>query len=688
MKVAFWLGAHLAYAGTASPVTFGGVVSEVDGRGGGYLRLGVWNGHSVVRTVRVDHGLCGQPGSWIYGTGVPRGPRARGSLGAWDEADRWRLRGIDGGLNILRCRSRGPTSWRQGVVAFIHRGRAGLTRAIRRRDLGQPGEVLVSLSTGDRSGLAPQTRQDLARSGLAHLLAISGLHVGLWGALVFGVGWWVLRFWPAVVIRWGAVPAAALFSMPPVGLYIVWMGGSASAVRAGAMVSLVLLSRVLRRRPEPWRIFFLAMAGILLMHPSWIQSPSLQLSAAAVAAILAARQRSRGPWWARSLRAGWAATLGTAPVTLAWFGTVNVTGGCATLVAGPLVSWVLVPGAAAAAVVEAVGPLAWADTIWLALAKVAQLLLVMAESWAGLPFSTLRATPGRWPGLVPSVLVLLLRPTLPWSLNLAGKARNTAGRRMGRGLRAGLAYLAMAGVLFWPGPSVRPPRVTFLPVGHGDAAVVEVERRVVVVDSGTLGATRSIVEPYLAERGHRRIDLLVLSHRDADHDGGAEWLRRAFDVVEVWSVSEPPSSGESRRFGPLRIENVGPTVGEGSDNDRSLVVMVGGPECRILFTGDISAEREAAIAPFIRSVDVVKVPHHGSRTSSSLELLRRARPRVAVISTDGHRYGLPSPEVERRYRESGAKVLRTDQEGSVSVLCDPTGLRVSTFRRGSVFHEG
>jgi competence protein ComEC len=256
-----------------------------------------------------------------------------------------------------------------------------------------------------------------------------------------------------------------------------------------------------------------------------------------------------------------------------------------------------------------------------------------------------------------------------------------------------LALLGAERLWAWARPAVE---VVFLDVGQGDAGVAFLPGGEVIVIDGGPDPRAQVLVPFLRRRGVRRVDLVVLSHQHPDHAGGLAELLRQFPIGELWTngrESEDPAvrallaeaaarhvplgAPGSRRWGEVTLDVLAPRDAAGAvvadpldaENDASLVLRLRYGGRAVLFAGDIEAAAEAAlVARAPGAVDVLKVPHHGSRTSSSEELLEALRPRWAVASlADGNRYRFPHPDVVARYREHGVSLLRTDRDGAVSV---------------------
>jgi len=273
-----------------------------------------------------------------------------------------------------------------------------------------------------------------------------------------------------------------------------------------------------------------------------------------------------------------------------------------------------------------------------------------------------------------------------------------------------LILVASAGWRLFARATSHTVTATFLDVGQGDACVVELPHgRVMVVDGGGsfdpgFDPGRRIIAPWLWRQGIRRIDLIVLSHPHPDHANGLATLVEQFPVGEVWTNGEETTQpgtvallaaarrrgvalGTPRRLelGGAEIEPLAPFDESGqlasdparTENDNSLVIGVRWRERQLLFAGDLEADGEAALlerAGGRLAADVVKVPHHGSRTSSTEPFVRATHPTVAVMSVgERNRWGFPHPAVVERWRSAGARVMRTDRDGGVTVSVDGRG---------------
>lgn len=587
--------------------------------------------------------------------------------------------------------------------------RDAIHRSISRAVPGPSGSVIRAFATGDTSGIDFATQEDFRRSGLSHLLAVSGLNLAIIsGLFVVGVGA-VLRRWSWVVEGPGVERVVAAAALPFVVAYTLLVGASPSAVRAAWMVGWVLVARAFRRRTDIATTLGGASLGLLAVDPWSLDDPSTQLSFAAVAGLLwvypALEKRSPLPQ-TRGLKsavqvaiASLAATLATLPIVAAHFQRVSWVGVLVNVPAAPVSSFVLVPLALVGGLLGIVWPEGAAPILQIA-DWAAALLIAMAQGAAWVPGGATEVPRFGW------------WPTVGYYLCLAGAL---SGVRSARRWTIGAGILTV-GLLFQD--DVRRPfrddlTVTFLPVGQGDAAVIELPfGRTMVVDTGpNLGATSAVERvllPFLRERGLRRVDWLVLSHPHADHIADVAGLAEAVPIGEIWWSGDEREATDTlldpiRARSPVRVTarktlKVGSVTVEvlapdqawarySTVNDASVVLMLSHGDHRILLTGDAQAESEARMVQAwgegLRA-DVLKLGHHGSRTSTSEGFLRTVAPAHAIVSAGlDNRFGFPHREVTERLRRAGVRVWRTDLHGAVTVRSTGASLSVSSFRPSS-----
>ena len=610
--------------------------------------------------------------------------------------------------------------------------------------------ILRALIIGDKSRLDPELRDSFTRVGVAHVLAISGLQIGLVAMLAYWAWRWLLARSQYLLLMWSVPKLAALLTLPVVLLYAGLAGGSVSTVRAVIMVAVFLIARLLDREEAVFRSLALAALIVSLVWPGAVLDISFQLSFVAVLAIFLGLYRFRiwgdnrdkgregdpSQWRQQFLRrtglyglVTLSATVGTLPLVATHFHIVSLLGLLANLLAVHLlVSVPVVLGLTSAALTRLlVNPrFPFRAAFILGLASAALVFLYpraavwlvsgagaavslgvwMVEAIAALPFAAVHS-------VTFTLFEIILFYTLCVSVLFYSDIHPPP--RLRRVLFACLFGLVLCDGLYWVSQRYFQTdlRVSFLDVGQGDAAVVEFPgSHVMVIDAGgflsqTFDSGRAIVAPFLWQRKIGHVDTLVLSHPNLDHYGGLEFLAEHFGVTSFWFNGEDRS--DSRRFkrlmavvqehdiqthtlcrdtpdqeiGGVRIQILHPPCGQtGLDtNDASLVLRLSHGEVDFLFSGDVerAGERALLARPARLESEILKVPHHGSRSSSTRPFLQAVSPQVAIASL-GHnnRFRFPAPEVVERYERQGVELLRTDQVGTVTVRSDGKSYRVET----------
>ncbi|MDR7267890.1 competence protein ComEC [Pelomonas saccharophila] len=547
--------------------------------------------------------------------------------------------------------------------------RQRLRTAIRERvaDPGMAG-VLAALSLGDQNAIGHQDWHLFRDTGVAHLLSVSGSHVVLLGWLAATLvaplwrrsRWLCLRVPAPTAARWVGVAVACA--------YALFSGWGVPAQRTVVMLAVVAGLRSVGLR-WPWPLLLLAAAVIVTAVDPWaLMQAGFWLSFGAVGLLMAAGGERAEGWRAR-LKAAWRtqliATLGLAPLSLICFAQLSVVGLLANLVAIPLISFVITPLALAGGLFT---PL-WALAALLMQALMAWLKLLMAWPAAvwWLPAAPL------WLQALALVGAALIVLRLPWGLRAAG--------------------LLMMLPLLWPAVP-RPPAGEFEllapDVGQGNAVVVRTQGHVLVFDAGPTYAPGSdagerVLLPLLRSLGVRRLDQLMLSHRDGDHVGGAAVLMQALSVTELRSSLEPGhpllsagapaqrcEAGQAWTWDGVRFDVLHPTPahygGGFRPNDLSCVLRITAASGRrALLAGDLEAEQEKLLVKREADLhaDVLLVPHHGSKTSSSAELLAAVAPAVGVVQAGYRsRFGHPAPPVLARYQAAGIAIVASPSCGA------------------------
>ena len=638
---------------------------------------------------------------------APEGLRGRLRL-SWYEGDalpapgeRWRFEAkVQRPRGLLNTGSGSREAWllRQGVSAIGyasgaaagHRIDAGADRLLhwrgraaqRIRDtVADPvaAAVLTAITLGFRGGLDPAAREALAATGTGHLLAISGLHVGL----VAGAGGFAAGSLARRAAR-GRRPVrdwAALGALVAAGIYCVFAGMPVSAQRALVMTAVGLSALLCRRGGSVPAAFGLALVLVLLNDPLAVLDPGLWLSFGAVATIIAAvAARRASPGLVRgALRIQAALAVGMLVCTVAWFGRVSLVAPFANLLAVPWFSLFVVPPALAGVAVHSLVPPLGTAMLLFAAEATAQALAAIA--WvAAWPWAA--HTPAA-PGFV---ALLLAASGAAWCL----APRPVPGRWCAPLLFAPLLLPAAAE----PGPGAFELRV--FDIGHGLSVLVRTQGHAMLYDAGPAwpggDAAAWSVLPALRALGVRRLDLMILSHGHADHAGGAPSVRASFPGVRSIGghgtqdmVDRPCQPGASWAWDGVRFTLLHPPPDfHGGKNEGSCVLLVEGAGGRALLTGDIEKRGERTLLGKRArlAADVVVAPHHGSNTSSGPPLVAATRPAWVVFSTNWkNRWGFPAEAVVARWRAAGATLLSTERHGEIVLRFARVGPAPAELRR-------
>lgn len=572
--------------------------------------------------------------------------------------------------------------------------------------------VLAALILGDRSGIDDETLDQFARTGLMHLLAVSGLHVML-VAMVF---YELLR--PLLLrmgMGWRAMETSrSVMTLVLLLTYTLLTGAQAPVVRASVMTVLLMGSVLLQRSTQTLNSLGVAALVLLTVRPAHLLEAGFQLSFAAVGAIVTlnpvlSRQLPES-WRARPgvdyvwglLTVSTAATLGTLPVLLYHFGAVSLAGLALNLVAIPITFLTLTAGLAT--VVGGSASVFAGDAFGSAADLLSRALLFTASagdaafSWAVV---SVRLRNGWFLLALVTALLVPVRWAYPRS-----RWRLAAATLL---LVAGGVWSDLLQGRYRPGLDV-----IFFDVGQGDAALVTFPNRSrLLIDAGMRDdygdqGLRTVL-PHLTYYGIDALDAIVVSHPHSDHLGGVPALLRSLPVRSLIHNGRPYESALYREVtaladslgvmqsavqagdmldldGSVRIYVLAPSLPDEVDaNDASIVLRIDYGQTSFLFNGDVEAEGEAQLVDFygeLLSSDVVKVAHHGSSTSSTpafVELASRGRPEppLAVVSVARvNRYGLPNDEVLARWQAQGARLHLTSAAGALWLRSD--GRQVQT----------
>jgi competence protein ComEC len=569
------------------------------------------------------------------------------------------------------------------------------------------GRILAAVLIGDDAALPPELRQRWQSAGTYHVLAISGgnIVVIVCAALVLGrVG------------GWGPRGSAALALVAVLAFAAVVVPG-ASVRRAVWMAVLHVTARWLDHRAGSWQALAMATMALVVLDPLALLDPGFLLTCGATAVLVGGfaglrSKASRGVtgWIAASVAASTAIEAVVLPVGLVFFQQVSIAGLVLNVAAVPVMTVVQVVGLALV-VLDASGvptslpawiveQLVWSldrgagvasGVRWLAWHAPAPPLGVVAAYYAALTLWWMAAHRGlRWAAGVAACGLLM---------GMALGAHATAPPRRGAGLS-----------------------VTLLDVGQGDAILVETDGRRLLVDTGgrpfgdgTDIGWRAVV-PALWARGVRALDALLVTHADPDHVGGAIPVVQALRVGELWHGVEVPGhepmralraqaeaasarvralrAGVEWDWGRARLRVVHPPTPDWERrrvrNDDSVVLEVRYGDVAVLLTGDITAEVEREVLARLSParVRVLKVAHHGSRTSTSQRFVDAWRPQIALVSNGrGNTFGHPAPPVLARLAAAGTDVFRTDTEGQLTLETDGRHVRMQSYRGRSMWRR-
>ena len=567
--------------------------------------------------------------------------------------------------------------------------------------------IAAAVLIGDRTGLPDETRNALQAAGTYHVIAISGGNIAILAAVAGGL--------LAVCGIRGRL--ASVLAVAVLVAYAMVVTAGPSVWRATLMAIVYFTARAIDQRTPVWQAAAVAAAIEVVVRPLDVGDPGFILTFGATAALLEAARRGASllprsrvwSWVVASVIASVAVEAALLPVSASAFSRVTSAGLALNLLAVPSMGVVQI-AALIVALADQV-PMLALPAAWAAHAA-AVTLVASAHLVTEAPWLTARVPP-------PSpALMLAYYLALTALVAVRGRLRIGAAIAFAMALTSIGTGVDVAG-LIRPDTAPHVLRLTVFDVGQGESMLLETpSRRAILIDaggapfgSGGLDIGHRVLAPALWARGIRSLDTLLVTHGDPDHLGGAMAVLEDFGPERLWEgvrvpqhmptealidraarhgISvEPQRAGRDLRIDGVRIRVLHPPQPDWERrrvrNDDSVVLEITYGDVALLLTGDIGAEVEQSIVPLLTParIRILKVAHHGSRTSSSQSLLDAWRPQVAVISCGrGNRFGHPAPEVLRRLEAIGATVLRTDRDGQITIETDGRSVRTRTYVGG------
>jgi competence protein ComEC len=586
--------------------------------------------------------------------------------------------------------------------------------------------ILAALILGERQAVSQSMREPFDKAGLGHIMAVSGLHIGIVAGAFFFFFRWILCRSPSLMLHRNVHGLAAILTGVPVVLYTAMAGFQVSAQRAMVMALCFLLSVVLGRGKEVWSSLALAALVILFMDPHALFGISFQMSFGAVVGILfwtpalfkkfiktsillpdpqGLGARLGGYVWGL-LAVSLAATLFVLPLSAYYFHRTPLVALPANLTGVPVLGFLVIPAGLAGAASLPLFP-SLAEWLFQLAGWGVKVMWTMASFWSSLPFSSpwvVQPNGMEMVLLYSLLLILIFRTRIRWVRPLV--------------LFLGLALCV--DITYWVFKTRlnRDLRITYLDVGQANCALVELPfGKRMLIDGGGFSSDhfdvgKMVVAPFLWRSKIGTIDYLVLTHPQADHMNGLRFITGAFNPKEFWwngetvemdsfqQLMERLHVSGARQLGPSQLNHPRwingvfveilhpPGDDSASDerdmplklNDRSLVIRLSYHGISFLFPGDLEkAGEKVLLSRSHRSLrsHILLAPHHGSRSSCSEPFIRRVDPGLCVISCGvSNPFGFPHPEILKRLAERNCRVLRTDESGAIVCTVDRSGLSV------------
>ena len=574
---------------------------------------------------------------------------------------------LKGQNTLLSTKASGPSVWRSRIRHKIHRT---IPDSVGRN-------IILALTIGDKSGFSKEQLSVFQNSGVSHLMAISGLHIGL---VFIGI---------MLLLKWCLWPFAKLYDICPrpylvllpaffcACLYAALAGFAVSTQRALIMLMVFVICRIFARQISLINVLVMAATLLLLIDPFSILDVGFWLSCGAVFIIAL---MSTGNGSTSLLRLQPFLWLGMLPMTVVFFGKLSFVSPLINFLIVPLFCVVLIPITLVLILLNIIGFSALSAFLLPFIAGVFDVIYSALDAVVAWPYASFFVTPFVWWQwvLIASLAILLIE-------------------KFNR-IACLVCFLLLASIMLKPAPSLDKGelQIVLLDVGQGLAMVIETEHSISVYDTGprySSGFTvaEAVLIPYLHRRGVEKIDNLIISHADNDHIGGYQSVQEAFEVERVFS-SRPDKlpeavlcqEGQFWSSGTTEFVMLGPNASTPTgSNNLSCVLQIKHHDITILLTGDIErqVERYMLTSDSDLNADIMLVPHQGSKTSSTTEFIDAVSPQVALLAAGyKNHYGHPHKSVIERYEKRDINVLSTIESGSIILNVNANGWQAIEYR--------
>ena len=540
--------------------------------------------------------------------------------------------------------------------------------------------IIKALTIGERHDISHKQWDIFRKTGTVHLMAISGLHIGLVAGLAYLLA---LK----TSIRLAIISPqiiAAIITIIVALFYAALAGFSLPTQRALLMLTIAMAATSWQRNIMSVNTLALTMFIVLLFDPLAVLSAGFWLSFLAVVIIvysLAGRLGKAG-YWKTAIKIHWVTAIGLAPLLIFYFQQVSIVAPVANLLAVPVISLLVVPLCLIAVLVMFFMP-KLAEHVFLLVDKILQVLWSFLAEMAQLSYANFSTT------LVPFYAI----PLALLGVFILLSPRGMPMRWLGMVMFLPLLFVDLKK------PEQGEVTLTLLDVGQGLSAVIETNKHVLVFDTGAKYSDQydmgdAVVIPFLNSKGIKDVDTLLISHGDNDHIGGAESVIKQNRVDKILTSvpmmlaqysPEQCQAGQSWDWDDVKFEILWPVQNSFSENNNSCVLKVSSKQGSFLLTGDIEAEAEGGLikkyAQQLES-DVLIAPHHGSKTSSTLSFLKWVKPAIVLIPSGyRNRFSFPHEDVLIRYREINTSWMNTADDGALIVEMKKDLLEVNSIRR-------